>query len=480
MCLPEEVAPAMKETDPTLQGLLEDLEEGEQQKRVQKGESKVPESSVRIDEKRCVGCAACMRACPTEAIRIRNGKARIKPQLCIDCGECVRVCEHQAGIILADPLSSIYSYEYRIAVPEASLYGQFIPGVLPNDILAGILDLGFNEVFEAALATQRASLLLREYIDRYHGPKPLMTSFCPVVLRLVQLRFPDLVDLVIPIDSVLELAIKDLKEERSRQLGISKERIGAFYLAGCPARITTIHHPYTGGKTYLDGAISIAEIYKDLMFAIRRRQRSGDKPPTLHRSTALGMRWGTLWGEIEALGLDTAIAVSDMKHLVRVMEEIDNRTLSDIEFVECRACYAGCAGGPLMVDNPYRGRSKIQGLCKKFPHRPEDDEAWIKENLARFMPHMEKRMSPLSPELLDNDPSKAIEKMAQKSEILKRLPGIDCGSCGAPNCRALADDVVRGEATLMYCIFKLRDAFLQEKKGRKGRKDRSIPGPTKT
>ena len=453
----------MEKSDPRLGSLLEDLEEpySSGASRVASG---VPESSVRLDTQKCVGCAACMRVCPTEAIRIRNGKAKIKPQLCIDCGECVRVCEHKAGIILSDPLSSIHRYDYKIAIPEASIYGQFIPAVLPNDILAGILDLGFDEVFEAALATERASLLLREYMDRYHGPKPLMTSFCPVVLRLIQLRFPDLVDLVIPIDSTLELAVKTLKEERARQKRIPMERIGAFYLAGCPARITTIHHPYTGVKTHLDGAISIAEIYKDLMFAIRRRQRTGQKPPQLHGSSALGLRWGTLWGEVEALGLDNAIAVSDMKHLVRIMEEIDNRTLTDIEFVECRACYAGCAGGPLMVDNPYRGRSKIQRLCRMFPQLSQTEETWARQNFERFSHHFDRRMSPLSLEGLDPDPSKAIEKMAEKAKILENLPGIDCGSCGAPNCKALADDIVRGDANIMYCIFKLRDAFLRQKK----------------
>jgi len=462
----------MKEQDPRLGSLLEDLEEPGQPD-PSRLESEVPKSSVRLDPRRCVGCAACMRVCPTEAIRIRKGKAIIKPQLCIDCGECVRVCEHKAGIVLSDPISAIQRFEYRIAVPEASLYGQFIPAVLPNDILAGILDLGFHEVFEAALATERASLLLREYMDRYHGPKPLMTSFCPVVLRLIQLRFPDLADLVVPIDSTLELAVKKLKEARSKQKGIPVEKIGAFYLAGCPARITTIHHPYTGAKTHLDGAISVGEIYKDLMFAIRKRQRAGQKPTQLHGSSALGMRWGTLWGEVEALGLENAIAVSDMKHLVRIMEEIDNHTLTDIEFVECRACYAGCAGGPLMVDNPYRGRSKIQRLCRMFPELSKTEETWARENFERFGSHFDRRMKPLSLEGLDPDPSKAIEKMAQKSKILESLPGIDCGSCGAPNCKALADDIVRGEATIMYCIFKLRDAFLRQK--RKKRKSPSSP-----
>ncbi len=34
---------------------------------------------------------------------------------------------------------------------------------------------------------------------------------------------------------------------------------------------------------------------------------------------------------------------------------------------------------------------------------------------------------------------------------------IDCGSCGSPTCRALAEDIVRGYAKETDCIFKLRE-----------------------
>jgi hypothetical protein len=378
-------------------------------------------------------------------------------------------------MILADPISSINFYDYRIAIPEPSLYGQFIPSVLPNHILCGLLDLGFQEVLEASLATERASYLLREYLDRYHGPKPLITTFCPVVMRLIQLRFPELIDLVIPVDSALELAVKEIKERRSQELGIPVDQIGAFYLTGCPARITTIVYPYTGGRTYLDGAVSIGEIYRDLMFAIRRRQREDNQLPQLHKSSGLGIRWGTLGGELELLDLDKTIAVSEIKHLLRVIEEIDNHKLSDIEFIECRSCYGGCAGGPLLVDNPYRGRAKIQMLSRKFSDVSHCDENWGRANFEQYRKHFDRRLVAFQTEGLAADASRAIEMMAEKAKILESLPGIDCGSCGAPNCRSLADDIVRGEASVMYCIFKLRDAFLREKRRKKKTSSEETP-----
>ena len=51
----------------------------------------------------------------------------------------------------------------------------------------------------------------------------------------------------------------------------------------------------------------------------------------------------------------------------------------------------------------------------------------------------------------------AVSIMAEIDRVEHTLPGIDCGSCGAPSCRALAEDIVRGEASVNDCVFKLRD-----------------------
>ncbi|MDR2906409.1 MAG: ferredoxin, partial [Bacteroidales bacterium] len=43
--------------------------------------------------------------------------------------------------------------------------------------------------------------------------------------------------------------------------------------------------------------------------------------------------------------------------------------------------------------------------------------------------------------------------MALIHDLMKHLPGVDCGACGAPSCQALAEDIAKVEATLTNCIF---------------------------
>ena len=59
--------------------------------------------------------------------------------------------------------------------------------------------------------------------------------------------------------------------------------------------------------------------------------------------------------------------------------------------------------------------------------------------------------------LLDTDRVTAMEKMLKIDDLESRLPGLHCGSCGAPSCHAFAEDVVLGRASQEDCIFKMRE-----------------------
>ena len=132
--------------------------------------------SVQLDREQCVGCTNCIKRCPTKAIRVRNNKAQILHERCIDCGECVRICEHHAKIPVYDPISRMDEFEYKIALPAPSMYGQFHHLEDVNIILTALHMMGFDKVFEVGLAAEAVSAMSREYVAAHPEQWPIIST----------------------------------------------------------------------------------------------------------------------------------------------------------------------------------------------------------------------------------------------------------------------------------------------------------------
>ena len=146
--------------------------------------------SVSLDPQKCKGCTHCLKHCPTEAIRVREGLARIDSERCIDCGECIRVCPYKAKKATHDTPDVLKKYKYKVALPPPSLYGQFDNLDDIDIVIQGLYDMGFDDVYEVAKAAELCSEYSREYLSCADIPKPVISSACPVIVRLIGMRFP--------------------------------------------------------------------------------------------------------------------------------------------------------------------------------------------------------------------------------------------------------------------------------------------------
>jgi len=408
--------------------------------------------SVTLDAEKCRGCTNCIKHCPTEAIRVRNNRAVIINERCIDCGECIRVCPYHAKKAVTDSLDSIKNYPFKIALPAPSLYGQFGYDFTRERIVGALKKLGFDYIFEVARAAEVVTNASIKYLENPDIKKPAISSACPAVVRLIQIKYPSLIDNLIKIESPMEVAAAMAKNEVHEKFGIPIDSIGAFFISPCAAKVTSVKNPYENKKSNVDGVISIKDIYLPLLDIMKKNKNNIADSFSL--SSAIGVAWAGTGGESEALKKGRRIAVHGIANVNTILEQAAQESLDDIDFIEALACPEGCLGGPLTVLNPFIAK---ENLKNEVEHIKKNQTQKVKEveNADEFVWKSTVEYKPILK--LDDDVEKALEKMQKIDELTEGLPGLDCGACGSPSCRALAEDIVMGSAKETYCIFKLRE-----------------------
>ncbi len=408
--------------------------------------------SVRLDKDNCKGCTNCLKHCPTEAIRVRGGRAHIIDELCIDCGECIRICDFHAKVAVTDTMEDIKAFKYKIALPAPSLYGQFRGGAHPEYILEALKKIGFDEVFEVARGADIVTRAIKEKLREPCLPRPLISSACPAVVRLIQVRFPDLIPHIVDIRQPMEVAADIARKEFVKKHGCDAKDVGCFFITPCPAKMTAIKRPLGQKKSELDGAISMLEIYGLLLPHMHKIKQTEEKLT----STSYGIAWSKSSGEANAVCPKNSLSVDGIQNVIRVLEEIENNKLNDLVFFEGNACLGGCVGGPLTFENNYVAKNTIR-KCVDNMESVHPSEAVKSDMLTKYPLQNDAEILPNSAMQLDENMMEAMHKMERMNDILENLPGYDCGSCGSPTCRTFAEDIVRGYCSEMDCIHKLKD-----------------------
>lgn len=403
--------------------------------------------SITLDESKCVGCTNCMRKCPTQAIRIKSGIAVIDNEKCIYCGECIKACPHNAYSVDSFNVNKKDDFKYKIAVPAATIYGQFPKGTEVCNVHNAIRRLGFDFVYDETWAAELISKAIKQKINENSNIRPLISTNCPATVRLIKIRYPSLVDHLIAIESPMEIAAKLARMRITQIEKINDEDIKVYYISPCPAQMLSIIDPIGLDKSRLNGVIPLEEIYGDLYREIKSYSGYCVSDPSI-----TGLKWTVSGGQSEAAELSNYIAVDGMENVVNIFEEIENGKLDNIDYVEVSACVGGCVGGSLNIVNPFVAKNNISHISRNL-----DKTLLQNEDLDKFDEFMKKGIFNIEipyEEVKNRGSSlaEAVNKIKKIEEIEKLLPRLDCGSCGAPTCRAHAEDVYNKIATLDDCV----------------------------
>ncbi|MDR1158908.1 MAG: 4Fe-4S binding protein [Oscillospiraceae bacterium] len=408
--------------------------------------------SVTLIRDKCKGCTTCIKHCPTEAIRVRHGKAVIVDERCVDCGRCIQVCPHHAKRAVCDSFDKLGDFAYNVALPAPSLYGQFHNLDDVNIVLAALTEIGFDQVFEVSAAAEMISDATRRRMrSEERLPRPVISSACPAAVRIICQRFPRLIGHLANHIAPVDLAAVLARRAAIRETGLPPEKIGVFFIAPCPAKATAVTNPVGLSQPVMDGALAMSEVYLRLLPAMKKVEN----PPQIATSGIMGIGWATSGGESAALLGESYIAVDGIENIIKVLEDVEDGKLPDVEFLELGACTQGCVGGCLTVENPFAAKARVKQLMKFLPVSRSRMTGEIET-----MSYMDTPLSHVPVWQFDTDMTTAMEKHARIEALRERLPGLDCASCGAPSCRSLAEDVVMGFASEEDCIFRMRERMM--------------------
>ena len=322
--------------------------------------------SIYFEPSRCTGEMACLKVCPTEAIRIRNYKVKMLEDKCIDCGECVKICKSGAIIPLTNTFKDFSKYEYTIAIPSLSLYSQFDRNIKPKIILSSLKKIGFDEVFDVTRACISVVKTMAKYIKEYKGRKPLISSFCPTCVKIIQMKYPELIDNLIPVISPMELTAAEAKKQVSKRLGINEDNIGVIYITPCPSKTVIISKKIENYYSAFDGAIPISEIYNTLYTSIQQSIKHKGDDFEFFDISGFGLNFGRLGGLGFMMNCENCINVSGINNVLYILDEIEKGKLHNVDFVEMYGCIEACLGGPMVVENVYLARTNLLNLINYF------------------------------------------------------------------------------------------------------------------
>jgi hypothetical protein len=248
----------------------------------------------------------------------------------------------------------------------------------------------------------------------------------------------------------MEIAARLAKEKaKAEHPELSEDEIGVCFISPCPAKASYAKNGFANYKSYVDEVVAMSDVYFLLISKMKKDENVADRL----ESGVLGIGWARSGGEATALFNSDYLAADGIENVIRVLDQVETGNIPPLEFIELNACTSGCVGGVLTIQNPFIAKARLQTLRRYLPvsqNKPDKEasdyipDSYLFEEMPEYLPISR----------LGNSIAESMRMMADIQKIKGDLPGIDCGACGAPTCKAFAEDVVKKLACHGDCPIK--------------------------
>ena len=375
---------------------------------------------------KCKKCMRCLKTCPTGAITIQQERAIISPKKCINCGLCMNSCKNLGLQAKGSTIVDKDNYDYSIILVPTSIYSDCSTMHEVETLQAAIAKLGFNEVVNLSDIEGAVYAKAKKYTEQ-DTSKLFISSFCPVVNRLIEKKYPMLLSNMIPFDYPAEIAAANLR----KKLEPDHKSIGIFLLCECPSKLSLPKYPYGRDRSAIDHALSIVDLFPQ----INSLRGENTLPVEL---CADGIKSVVSGSEVSID--DKILFVDGLDKIQKVLELAEFGLLKDIRLLSLSACTNGCIGGQFIWGNSFNGKINMYSLHKsaKLPMTDLSMSQLYGEETAENIEGL--------PNIFEQ-----LKKFKAVNDQLEVLPGFDCGACGLPTCRSMAEEIVEGKRNLKDC-----------------------------
>lgn len=387
-------------------------------------------SLIKYDLESCEHCLKCIKICPSEAIVKEHHSIIINEDKCIHCGKCIDVCEKKGLVVENAHISAtLESYDYTVALIPSSFYSYFSTDKEAGRMLKAIKKLGFNEV------VNYGDIEGTVYIESVHraemNEELNISSFCPCINELIQKQFPMLADQMINIDYPVEIAAKQCRKRLEKDYS----KVGIYSLCECVSKMKLAKSPFDNQESNIDCAMSLSHIFPK---ANNLKDKDMLEPSICREGICAAV--SDFYHYYQQT--KTVIGISGVDSCMDALELAEFGHLDEIGLLGLFACQGGCVGGKYLWTNPLIGRIHLDkmSVCSNKGIADLNNQILNKEHEI-----VEKETQSFKERL---------NKFNKINQILEKLPRYDCGACGYPNCRSLAEAIYNEKASIDICRVK--------------------------
>lgn len=423
--------------------------------------------ALKFKEDLCIGCAHCTGVCPTGAIHIEQGHPVLNPNRCIDCGCCYQDCPVNAIYIEQDDFQTLYDFKYPVLLLPSVFMAQFEEKIKERTILSALYHIGFKHVFEVEKSVDFIKEEMQNTVNENNGYKPIISTFCPAVVRLIQVKFPVLVPNLYLVKPPLDLTALYIRKLLVEVDNIPPEDIGIFYVTPCAAKIAAIKSPATEEESPVSEVINMNFLYSKVMRVIKQGEYKlcDDVRTHRHRLSKASVNFTLTGGEVSLLNHGRNLAIDGIRNVSDFLEKLEDEDIQNIDYLELRACDESCAGGILCANNRFLMAERQRKRSQRSPDEidAEDNDLLNFTEFLREHKRVLGSVEPRSMDKMDDNMAVAMQKLRKAFEINQCLPQVDCRICGYQSCKALSEAVVNGKAEIEQCVFIQRSLEISEK-----------------